>query len=379
MARGEIRLIALSKRFAEVVAVDRLDLVIAGGEFFSLLGPSGCGKTTTLRMIAGFEQPSEGRILLDGIDVAYTPPHKRNVNTVFQNYALFPHLNVFDNVAFGLRYKDVGKQEIKQKVSDSLALVRLEGMHKRRPSQLSGGQQQRVALARALILNPAVLLLDEPLGALDAKLRKALQIELKALQEEVGITFIYVTHDQEEALTMSDRLAVMSNGRVEQVGTPNEVYEEPRTTYVADFLGVSNLMDARAEGPDGDGRCKVRLGDFHLLAGQGESDALGEARIVIRPERVGLEAQGATGENRVPGMVERVVYVGSILQVIVHLAPGQTLQAWIQNQGEGVPYGQGTPVTVHLPVDALRVLIDAGPLGDSVTGAEGEVAEGEVA
>jgi len=379
MGGGEVKLVDLVKRFADVTAVAGINLEMQPGEFFSLLGPSGCGKTTTLRLIAGFERPDEGQILLDDADMAQVPPHKRNVNTVFQNYALFPHLNVFDNVAFGLRYKDVGKQEIKQKVGDSLALVRLEGMHKRRPSQLSGGQQQRVALARALILNPAVLLLDEPLGALDAKLRKALQIELKALQEEVGITFIYVTHDQEEALTMSDRLAVMSNGRVEQVGTPNEVYEEPRTTYVADFLGVSNLMDARAEGPDGDGRCKVRLGDFQLLAGQGESDARGEARIVIRPERVALEAQGATGENRVPGMVERVVYVGSILQVIVHLAPGQTLQAWIQNQGEGVPFGQGTPVTVHLPVDALRVLIDAGPPGDSVTGAEGEAAEGEVA
>jgi spermidine/putrescine transport system ATP-binding protein len=379
MGGGEVKLVDLVKRFADVTAVAGINLEMQPGEFFSLLGPSGCGKTTTLRLIAGFERPDEGQILLDDADMAQVPPHKRNVNTVFQNYALFPHLNVFDNVAFGLRYKDVGKQEIKQKVRDSLALVRLEGMQKRRPSQLSGGQQQRVALARALILNPAVLLLDEPLGALDAKLRKALQLELKALQEEVGITFIYVTHDQEEALTMSDRLAVMSNGRVEQVGTPNEVYEEPRTTYVADFLGVSNLMDARAEGPDGDGRCKVRLGDFQLLAGQGESDARGEARIVIRPERVALEAQGATGENRVPGMVERVVYVGSILQVIVHLAPGQTLQAWIQNQGEGVPYGQGTPVTVHLPVDALRVLIDAGPLGDSVTGAEAEAAEGEVA
>jgi spermidine/putrescine transport system ATP-binding protein len=366
MGGGEVKLVDLVKRFADVTAVAGINLEMQPGEFFSLLGPSGCGKTTTLRLIAGFERPDEGQILLDDADMAQVPPHKRNVNTVFQNYALFPHLNVFDNVAFGLRYKDVGKQEIKQKVADSLALVRREGMQKRRPSQLSGGQQQRVALARALILNPAVLLLDEPLGALDAKLRKALQIELKALQEEVGITFIYVTHDQEEALTMSDRLAVMSDGRVEQVGTPNEVYEEPRTTYVADFLGVSNLMDARAEGPDGNGRCKLRLGDFQLLAGQGESDARGEARIVIRPERVGLEAQGATGENRVPGMVERVVYVGSILQVIVHLAPGQTLQAWIQNQGEGLPYGQGTPVTVHLPVDALRVLVDGAPLGESV-------------
>jgi len=355
---GEVKLVDLVKRFADVTAVAGINLEMQPGEFFSLLGPSGCGKTTTLRLIAGFERPDEGQILLDDADMAQVPPHKRNVNTVFQNYALFPHLNVFDNVAFGLRYKDVGKQEIKQKVGESLALVRLEGMQKRRPSQLSGGQQQRVALARALILNPAVLLLDEPLGALDAKLRKALQIELKSLQEEVGITFIYVTHDQEEALTMSDRLAVMSDGRIEQVGTPNEVYEEPQTTYVADFLGVSNLMDARAEGPGGNGRCKVRLGDFQLVAGQGESDARGEAKIVIRPERVGLEQQGTSGENRVPGMVERVVYVGSILQVIVHLAPGQTLQAWIQNQGEGLPYEQGTPVTVYLPPDALRVLID---------------------
>ena len=319
------------------------------GEFFSLLGPSGCGKTTTLRLIAGFERPDEGQILLDGVDMVQTPPHKRNVNTVFQNYALFPHLTVAENVAFGLRYQDVSKQEAKTKVADALELVRLQGLERRRPSQLSGGQQQRVALARALILNPAVLLLDEPLGALDAKLRKALQIELKALQEEIGITFIYVTHDQEEALTMSDRLAVMSNGRVEQIGSPSDVYEEPTTAYVADFLGVSNLMDATAGGADAGGRGKVRLGEFELVAGHGDTDARGDVKIVIRPERVRLEETGRTGENRVPGMVERVVYVGSIMQVIVHLAPGQTLQAWVQNQGEGLPYGQGHPVSVHLP------------------------------
>jgi spermidine/putrescine transport system ATP-binding protein len=215
-----------------------------------------------------------------------------------------------------------------------------------------------VALARALILNPAVLLLDEPLGALDAKLRKALQIELKALQEEIGITFIYVTHDQEEALTMSDRLAVMSNGRVEQIGSPSDVYEEPTTAYVADFLGVSNLMDATAGGAEAGGRGKVKLGEFELIAGHGDTDARGDVKIVIRPERVLLEETGATGENRIPGMVERVVYVGSIMQVIVHLAPGQTLQAWVQNQGEGLPYAQGHPVSVHLPVDALRILVD---------------------
>jgi spermidine/putrescine transport system ATP-binding protein len=366
MGGGEVRLVNLVKRFADVTAVDGIDLDMPPGEFFSLLGPSGCGKTTTLRLIAGFERPDEGQILLDGADMAQTPPHKRNVNTVFQNYALFPHLNVYDNVAFGLRYKDVSKQDARGRVLDALSLVRLEGLEKRRPSQLSGGQQQRVALARALVLNPAVLLLDEPLGALDAKLRKALQIELKALQEEVGITFVYVTHDQEEALTMSDRLAVMSNGRVEQIGTPSEVYEEPRTAYVADFLGVSNLMDARAEGMNGGGRCRLRLGEFELTAERGESDARGEAKVVIRPERVRLEDGGATGENRVPGMVERVVYVGSIMQVMVHLAPGQTIQAWVQNQGGGsLPYQQGSAVTVHLPADALRVLQDA-PAGAAV-------------
>jgi spermidine/putrescine transport system ATP-binding protein len=356
MAGGEVQLVELVKRFGDIVAVDGITLDMPSGEFFSLLGPSGCGKTTTLRMIAGFERPTEGQILLDGVDVARVPPHRRQVNTVFQNYALFPHLNVEKNVSFGLRYKDVSKEELTDRVRRALSLVRLEGFEKRRPNQLSGGQQQRVALARALILNPSVLLLDEPLGALDAKLRKALQLELKAIQEEVGITFIYVTHDQEEALTMSDRIAVMSEGRIEQVGTPREVYEEPATAYVADFLGVSNLMDGSARGSAGDGRCRVRLGEFEVLAGQGEEDALGEVKLVIRPERVELEAQGASGENRVPAMVERSVYVGSILQLIVRLAHGEAIQVWIQNRGDGEDYPQGTAITAHLPVQALRVL-----------------------
>jgi len=371
MAGGEVQLVDLVKRFADVAAVDGVNLHMPAGEFFSLLGPSGCGKTTTLRLIAGFERPTDGQILLDGVDMAETPPHKRNVNTVFQNYALFPHLNVYDNVAFGLRYKDVPKQDVRKKVLDALALVRLEGYEKRRPSQLSGGQQQRVALARALILNPAVLLLDEPLGALDAKLRKALQIELKALQEEIGITFIYVTHDQEEALTMSDRIAVMSAGRVVQVGTPHEVYEDPATTYVADFLGVSNLMAGTAEGADGNGRARVRLGNFEIAATQGDTDAHGPVKIVIRPERVRLEDHGASGENRVPGMVERVVYVGSIMQVIVRLAPGETLQAWVQNTGSSLPYDQGMPVAVHLPAEAVRVLLDP----EAAAGNEPETAD----
>jgi spermidine/putrescine transport system ATP-binding protein len=359
MTGGQVQLVDLVKRFAEVTAVDGINIEVPGGEFFSLLGPSGCGKTTTLRLIAGFEQPTEGKILLDGRDVAQTPPHKRSVNTVFQSYALFPFLTVEENVSFGLRYKNVTKDEARKKTAEALSLVRLEGFQKRRPGQLSGGQQQRVALARALVLNPAVLLLDEPLGALDAKLRKALQVELKALQEEVGITFIYVTHDQEEALTMSDRLAVMSHGRVEQVGQPVEVYEEPATAYVADFLGVSNLMSAV-----GDGGGTVRLGDFQLTAAGGDCDARGRIRVVIRPERVNLEDHGTSGDNRVPGMVERVLYVGSVIQVIVHLAHGETLQAWMQNRGGEPPWQQGTPVSVHLPADAIRVLVDETEVGD---------------
>ena len=374
MAGGEVKLVDLVKRFGDFMAVAGLNLDMPQGEFFSLLGPSGCGKTTTLRMIAGFEKPSEGQILLDGVDMAQTPPHKRNVNTVFQSYALFPHLSVEENVAFGLRYKDATKSETKERVGKALELVALTGFEKRRPNQLSGGQQQRVALARALILNPAVLLLDEPLGALDAKLRKRLQIELKALQEEVGITFVYVTHDQEEALTMSDRIAVMSQGRVEQVGPPKEIYEEPATAYVADFLGVSNLMDATADGMGEQHRCKIRLGESDLLAGAGEPDARGPVKITIRPERVRLEEQGTTGANRVPGMVERVVYVGSIMQVIVHLASGQTLQAWVQNQGDGITFAQGTSVAVHLPAEALRVLVDSTSIED-ITEMEGIAGE----
>jgi spermidine/putrescine transport system ATP-binding protein len=372
MAGGVVQLVDLVKRFGDFTAVDGINVKVDSGEFFSLLGPSGCGKTTTLRMIAGFERPTDGQVVLDGVDVANVPPHKRNVNTVFQNYALFPHLNVEKNVAFGLRYQETSKAESARMVARALELVRLSGFEKRRPNQLSGGQQQRVALARALILNPALLLLDEPLGALDAKLRKALQIELKAIQEEVGITFIYVTHDQEEALTMSDRLAVMSNGRIEQVGPPKEVYEEPSTAYVADFLGVSNLMDATAYGP-ADGGCKVRFGEFEMVAGQGEPDAHGEVKLSIRPERVHLEGSGAAGPNRIPGMVERVVYVGSTMQVIVHLAPGDTLQALLPNEGEAIPFQQGTAVAVHLPREALRVLPQGEVSEEGFTAAAGSI------
>jgi spermidine/putrescine transport system ATP-binding protein len=359
MAGGEVTLVELTKRFDDVVAVGGVSLQVAPGEFFSLLGPSGCGKTTTLRMIAGFEEPSAGQILLDGADVSRTPPHKRNVNTVFQSYALFPHLRVFDNVAYGLRRARVDKHEVRRRVAEALAQVELTGLERRKPSQLSGGQQQRVALARVLVLRPAVVLLDEPLGALDAKIRRALQVELKALQEQVGLTFIYVTHDQEEALTMSDRLAVMNAGRVEQLGPPKDVYDEPRTTFVADFLGLSNLLDGVAHG-DAGGDCRVRVGEFELQASGGDVGVRGETKLLIRPERVRLLPHEADGENRVPGMVERVVYRGSGNQIFIRLPNGAQVQALVQNVGDGQQYAQGDPVRVHFPPDALRVLADTG-------------------
>jgi spermidine/putrescine transport system ATP-binding protein len=352
---GAIELVQLRKQFGEVAAVDGIDVSIEAGEFFSLLGPSGCGKTTTLRLIAGFERPDEGKILLDGADMAATPPHRRRVNTVFQSYALFPHLDVFDNVAFGLRRARVKKEEIRTRVTRVLEAVQLAGYEKRKPGQLSGGQQQRVALARALVLEPAVLLLDEPLGALDAKLRKALQLELKAIQERFGITFVYVTHDQEEALTMSDRIAVMSGGHVEQIATPEGMYEEPETVFVADFLGVSNLMQVRAEGADG-GACRAKLGDFALRAGCGEIAQQGETHVVIRPERVVIEPYESSGANRVPGMIERVVYHGASEQLVVRLATGDTVQALFVRDGTSHDWSQGTAVQVHLPAEALRVL-----------------------
>jgi spermidine/putrescine transport system ATP-binding protein len=351
MSSGGVELRGLTKRFEDSAAVDGIDASIQPREFFSLLGPSGCGKTTTLRMIAGFERPTAGQIVLDGVDVAASPPHERNVHTVFQSYALFPHLDVFRNVAFGLRRRRVAKDEVRRRVEQAIELVELRGLEKRRPRQLSGGQQQRVALARALVLRPAVLLLDEPLGALDAKIRKQLRVELKALQEEVGITFVFVTHDQEEALSMSDRIAVMNTGRIEQIGTPVEVYEQPATVFVADFLGVSNLMDAAAEGGG-----IVRVGDFRLRAGCGDLAARGPVKVVARPERLALLPHGAREDNCVPGMVERTVYVGANLQVITRLATGETVQVSIANTGEAEAYAQGTPMAVHVPSDALRVL-----------------------
>jgi len=366
---GAVRLVALSKTFGEVAAVREIDLDIPAGEFFSLLGPSGCGKTTTLRLIAGFEPPTSGQILLDGYDLAPVPPNKRPVNTVFQNYALFPFKNVRDNVAFGLRYTNATKAETRKRVNEALALVRMAQFAERRPSQLSGGQQQRVALARALVLNPRVLLLDEPLGALDAKLRKTLQIELKALQETVGITFIYVTHDQEEALTMSDRLAVMAAGQVEQVGTPSQVYTEPATAYVADFLGSANVWDVEALGPAGNGIPCARMCELVLQVAAGPPHAPGAAKLVARPERLGLSplagagglaagtpGAGELGLNQLPGLVDRAVYLGATLQIVVRLTDGSTVIVTRPSESGEPEYRHGDAVCVTLPPDALRLL-----------------------
>ncbi|HKR69942.1 MAG TPA: polyamine ABC transporter ATP-binding protein [Streptosporangiaceae bacterium] len=358
--KGHISLVSLTKHFGQLAAVDSIDLEIPSGGFFSLLGPSGCGKTTTLRLIAGFEQPTSGRVLLDGRDMAKTPPSKRPVNTVFQSYALFPHLRVFDNVAFGLRRAHVPRDEVRRRVGEALELVQLSDLAARKPGQLSGGQQQRVALARALVLRPAVLLLDEPLGALDAKLRRQLQVELKQLQTHVGITFVYVTHDQEEALTMSDRIAVINHGRVEQAASPRDLYEEPANAFVADFLGISNLMDASAVGPNGDAT-EVRLANgISVEVRRGDTARRGAVKVVIRPERVIVEAADVTGPNRIPGMVTNVVYLGSGIQLAVHLASGDTVTALVPNSDDSTAsaWSPGLAVTCQLPANALRVLSD---------------------
>jgi spermidine/putrescine transport system ATP-binding protein len=353
---GSISIVGLRKEFDGVTAVDGIDLEIKPGEFFTLLGPSGCGKTTTLRMLAGFEQPTDGQILIDGVDVAQTPAHKRPVNTVFQSYALFPHLDVQKNVEYGLRWrKDIDKHERADKVAKALELVRLTGLAKRRPHQMSGGQQQRVALARALVLEPSVLLLDEPLGALDAKLRHSLRAELTALQNEVGITFVFVTHDQEEALEMSDRLVVMEGGRIMQLGTAREVYQEPMTEFVADFLGVANLLDVECLSDNGFMR-QVKFGEFDLTAVAPAGHQTGPARAVIRPECVELLDAGLTGANRLPGMVDRTVFLGSTTQVVVRLPQGAVVQSLLTNASAADRYATGQPVTVVLPPESLRVL-----------------------
>ena len=352
---GVVELVGLVKRFGDVAAVDDVDLRIEDGEFFSLLGPSGCGKTTTLRLVAGFERPDSGAILIDGVDMASTPPHKRPVNTVFQSYALFPHLTVEENVGFGLKYQSLSKDAAKGKIGRALELVHLGGMEKRKPTQLSGGQQQRVALARSLVLNPSVLLLDEPLGALDAKLRKALQIELKTIQEEIGITFIYVTHDQEEALTMSDRMAVMSAGRVEQLGTPSEVYERPVSSYIAEFLGVSNLMEVMVKSATPEGKAIVQLGSNELVADTSYPWP-GPAMVSIRPERIKIVNGQTQVPNTVRATVDRTVYAGPVLNVLVQIEDLNEIQVTVPNEGRLTVYRHGDLIDLCLPAEALQVL-----------------------
>ncbi|MFL5778337.1 MAG: ABC transporter ATP-binding protein [Chloroflexota bacterium] len=316
-----------------MVAVDHVDLEVEDGEFFSLLGPSGCGKTTTLRMIGGFEEPTSGVIELQGQDVTWLPPYRRNVNTVFQNYALFPHLTIFENVAFGLRRKGVKGSEVSARVTEMLKLVELPGFERRKPNQISGGQAQRVALARALINRPAVLLLDEPLGALDLKLRKQMQVELKRIQQEVGITFIYVTHDQEEAMTMSDRIAVMDRGRYEQLGDPESLYERPKTRFVAGFLGISNLLAGRVEGREG-GYAWVRLDPETVVrVPSALVDGQAEVAVGVRPEKIRLHEATATpsaGLNRLNGVIRHASYMGVSTQYVVE-ARGAEIMVYEQN------------------------------------------------
>jgi spermidine/putrescine transport system ATP-binding protein len=315
---------AVTKRFDDVTAVDEVSITIPGGEFFSMLGPSGCGKTTTLRMIAGFESPDVGRILLQGKDVTHVPPAKRNVNMVFQAYGLFPHMTVVENIAFGPKIKKLSRSEIAERVADVIATVRLDGLQDRRPTQLSGGQQQRVALARALVNRPAALLLDEPLGALDLKLRKEMQLELKELQQRTGTTFVYVTHDQEEAMTMSDRIAVMNLGVVEQLATPRELYQRPASAFVAGFIGSSNLIELRVDRRDGE-VLAMELGEGERILALGASGD-DRATITVRPEWIKL-ANGTPDDRAsyVGGTVVDVVYLGSITQLIVLLPTGERL------------------------------------------------------
>jgi spermidine/putrescine transport system ATP-binding protein len=351
----DVRLERVTKGFDEIVAVDDLSLEIEPGHFFALLGPSGCGKTTTLRMIGGFEDPTAGTIYLGERDVTGLPPYKRDVNTVFQSYALFPHLSIFENVAFGLRRRGVKGGEVRSQVLRMLELVQLSGFEKRRPRQLSGGQQQRVALARALVNSPRVLLLDEPLGALDLKLRKEMQLFIKGLQSDLGITFVHVTHDQEEAMTMADTIAVMNGGRIEQLGTPDDLYERPKTAFVAGFLGVSNLLPGRAEGSG-----RVRLANGTVVHAP-EANGDGAISIGIRPEKIRFDGEA---ENKLEGTVKEQAYIGVSTQYIVETSAG-TVTVYAQNADPGAqPAKPGDRVTLRWSPDATFVVPTPGEKED---------------
>jgi spermidine/putrescine transport system ATP-binding protein len=346
----DVRLEHVTKQFDDVTAVDDLSLDIERGSFFALLGPSGCGKTTTLRMIGGFEEPTTGAIYLGEREVSGMPPYKRDVNTVFQSYALFPHLSIFENVAFGLRRKGGRGKQLKGQVEKMLELVQLGGYGRRKPSQLSGGQQQRVALARALVNSPRVLLLDEPLGALDLKLRKEMQLFIKALQHDVGITFIHVTHDQEEAMTMADRIAVMNEGRIEQLGTPDELYERPQTAFVAGFLGISNLLAGTVAGPD-----EVRLEDGTTVRVRrgclnGRS---GRVAVGIRPEKIRPDDHDP---NRLQGAVKERAYIGVSTQYIVETRNGNVTVVVLNDRPGTVPLGPGDRLTLSWDPEAAFVV-----------------------
>jgi spermidine/putrescine transport system ATP-binding protein len=368
VAEADVRLDRVTKRFGEVTAVDDLTLDIERGEFFSLLGPSGCGKTTTLRMIGGFEEPTGGSIFLGGKDVTDLPAYRRDVNTVFQSYALFPHLSVFENVAFGLRRKKVPKTQIHQRVVEALNLVDLPGFERRKPSQLSGGQQQRVALARALINRPQLLLLDEPLGALDLKLRKQMQLELKRIQLEVGITFLYVTHDQEEAMTMSDRIAVMRLGEIEQVGAPEDVYENPATEFVAGFLGASNLLEGEVKQRDG-AMATVLLPTGSTLSVPAErlNGRTTGVKVGVRPEKIRLErdsGESPSGWNSVTGTLRMATFVGVSHQFTIDGPGDRTLTVYAQNLGaESIP-APGQQVRLLWRPEHTFVVRPSAPLTD---------------
>jgi spermidine/putrescine transport system ATP-binding protein len=358
-----ISLQSVGKRFGSVVAVRETNLDIHDGEFFSMLGPSGCGKTTTLRMIAGFEVPDEGSVLLRGIDVTSTPPNQRNVNTVFQHYALFPHMSVYDNVSFGLELKKVPRGERRERVAEMLRVVQLEGMEKRKPQQLSGGQQQRVALARALVNRPAALLLDEPLGALDVKLRKQMQLELKRIQSELGTTFVYVTHDQEEALTMSDRIAVMNGGDIEQIGDPKEIYEHPLTPFVADFVGSLNAFDLRVdEVSDGVAVMRVNERERLVVPSSSGTRAGDELRVAVRPERVRIEPRNGRapeGGSLVEGTVVELVYLGGLTQFHVDTGAAGRIVSHRMDDEVAAVLEPGKRVVLTWPAEHAYVLAGA--------------------
>jgi spermidine/putrescine transport system ATP-binding protein len=364
----DVRLERITKSFGDIVAVDDLSLDIEEGEFFSLLGPSGCGKTTSLRMIGGFEEPTAGTIYLRGTDVTGLPPYRRDVNTVFQSYALFPHLDVFENIAFGLHRRKVPKRDIDHQVKHMLDLVDLPGLERRRTSQLSGGQQQRVALARALVNQPKVLLLDEPLGALDLKLRKQMQLELKRIQTEIGITFIYVTHDQEEAMTMSDRLAVMRHGRIEQIGPPEVVYEAPSTEFVAGFLGASNLLEGEVSERGGGLATVLVTGGAAVRVPEERLDGGGpRVKVGVRPEKITLEREEGdppAGMNAVGGLLKVSTFVGVSHQHSVEGPGGAKLVVYAQNLGAPVPVPGERVRLVWSPEHTFVVRPSDEPAGD---------------